>query len=147
MDLSNYTYLLEFKKITSLEFTKLHHHVVDIPILLPYSRAGYYLIKIRDKITKVGIYGLGAETNLKSRFKGYRKHGIDFTKAKKTDGSYNTVKYLVDNLNLGEHATVEVYEAPEKYFYRNEQKAPINLNMLQVEADVKECVSHDLKLK
>lgn len=147
MDLSNYPYLKEFKKITSLEFTKLHHHIVDIPIQLPYSRAGYYLIIIRGKVVKVGIYGLGAGTNLKSRFKGYKNHGKDFTKAKNSDGSYNTVKYLIDNLNLSEYATVEVYEAPEKYFYRNEQKAPINLNMLQVEADVKDCVNDDLKLK
>lgn len=140
MQFTKHSYLSKFKELPSVSFTKTHNHIIKVPNILPDSNTGFYLIEVRNKIIKVGIFGIGVKSTLKSRFSMYRGHGKDFTKAKKRDGSYNTIKELVSSLKVGESATVKIYEAPREFTYINEVGAPMQINMAIVEEEVKQVI-------
>ena len=91
---------------------KIREGYIDVPIVSKEDniQRGIYIMIVKGKIRKVGIFGEGADSNKKKRFSGYRSSGKHL---KPGNGSYKTMKVLNEKLEVGDEVEVRFKEAPE----------------------------------
>ncbi len=110
---------MEKKENYSMIITKIGEYQIDVPTIdvKDIIRYGLYIIIHKGKIRKVGLFGLGADSDSRKRFYGYRDNGINLKKyidkPKRQNGSFKTIKVLNEKLKVGETVEVRFKELPD----------------------------------
>ena len=91
---------------------KIREGYIDVPIISSEDniQRGIYIMVVKGKIRKVGIFGEGVNSNSRKRFAGYRSSGKHL---KPGNGSYKTMKVLNERLEVGDEVEVRFKKAPE----------------------------------
>jgi len=91
---------------------KIREGYIDVPKISVEDtiQRGVYIMVVKGKIRKVGIFGEGVGSNSRSRFAAYRSKGKNI---KPGNGSYKTMKILDENLKVGDEVEVRFQKMPE----------------------------------